>query len=63
MLSIFSFNLEIEMMQFFVITVIVSWLILLSKTPADKFVRITGGVLAGFAALVWMKEAWGKAIL
>lgn len=53
-LSILGFNLGIELMQLFVIALIVPWLILLSKTPAYKWVRIPGAVLAGIAATAWI---------
>ncbi len=55
-LSILGFNLGIELMQIGVIALVIPWLILLSQTPLYPFVRITGGVLAGVAALVWVTE-------
>ena len=53
-LSIFGFNLGIELMQLFVIGCTVPWLILLSMTPAHRWVRIGGAVLAGIAAVGWI---------
>lgn len=55
-LSILGFNIGIELMQLLVIMLIVPWLILLSQTPAYKWVRVTGAVLAGIAALAWIVE-------
>lgn len=55
-LSILGFNIGIELMQLFVVAVTVPWLILLSMTPVYKWIRITGAVLAGIAAAVWMTE-------
>jgi len=53
-LSILGFNLGIEMMQLFVIGITVPWLIVLSMTPAHKWVRIGGASLAAVAAIGWI---------
>ncbi len=53
-LSIFGFNLGIELMQLFVIACTVPWLILLSMTPAHQRVRIGGALLAAIAAVGWI---------
>ena len=53
-LSILGFNLGIEMMQIFVIAVMVPWLILLSLTPAHRWVRICSAALAVIAATGWI---------
>jgi len=55
-LSILGFNLGIELMQLFIILIIVPWLILLSNDPLYKWVRIPAAVLAGIAALGWIVE-------
>jgi hypothetical protein len=55
-LSVLGFNAGIEFMQLFVIAMIVPWLILWSETPAYKFLRITGAVLAGIAAVAWIVQ-------
>ncbi|MFT3980077.1 MAG: HupE/UreJ family protein [Ferruginibacter sp.] len=55
-ISILGFNLGIELMQLFIIALIVPWLILAAKTPYYKWLRITGAMLAGIAALAWMAE-------
>jgi len=63
-LSVLGFNAGIEIMQLFVIAMIVPWLILLSKTHAYNRVRITGAVLAAIAALAWIAQRTsGKANL
>ncbi|MBI1764278.1 MAG: HupE/UreJ family protein [Acidobacteria bacterium] len=53
-LSIFGFNLGIELMQVFVIAVTVPWLILLGLTPFYTRVRVSSAVLAALAALGWI---------
>jgi len=53
-LSIFGFNLGIELMQLFVIALTVPWLILLSLTPGHRWVRVGGAVLAAVAAAGWI---------
>ena len=55
-LSIFGFNLGIELMQLFIIALIVPWLILLSLTPFYKYVRIGGALFGTIAALAWILE-------
>ncbi len=55
-LSILGFNIGIELMQIFVITLIMPWLILLALTPAYKFVRIIGASFAAIAAVAWIVE-------
>ena len=55
-LSILGFNVGIELMQLFIILLIVPWLILLSRTALYKWVRIPAAVLAGIAALGWIVE-------
>lgn len=61
-LSILGFNLGIEIMQLFIIVLIVPWLILLSKTPGYKWIRTIFAASAGIAALAWIAErSTGKA--
>jgi len=55
-LSIFGFNLGIELMQLLVIVLIVPWLILLSQTSYYTWIRIPGAVFAGIAACGWTVE-------
>lgn len=55
-LSIFGFNIGIELMQLFVVGVTVPWLLLLARTPLYTPFRILGGMGAGVAALFWMAE-------
>jgi hypothetical protein len=55
-LSILGFNLGIEAMQLFVIAMIIPWLILVSKTPAYKWIRLPGAGMAAIAALAWITE-------
>ncbi|WP_343670591.1 HupE/UreJ family protein [Chitinophaga sp.] len=53
-LSILGFNVGIELMQLIVILFVMPWLIWLSRIPAYKYVRVTGAVLAGITATMWI---------
>ena len=55
-LSIFSFNIGIEIMQLLIIALVVPWLVILSRTPVYKWVRVTGASLAGIAAIAWILQ-------
>ena len=55
-LSLLGFNIGIELMQLFVILLVMPWFLLLSPYPVYKIVRIAGAVLAGIASLAWMFE-------
>ena len=55
-LSIFGFNVGIELMQLTVVAVAVPWLLILARTPFYAVVRIPGAVVAGAAAVAWMLE-------
>lgn len=55
-LSIVGFNAGIELMQLFIILLIVPWLILLSQTAWYGAVRVCGAVLAAIAAIAWIAE-------
>ncbi|WP_310589541.1 HupE/UreJ family protein [Dyadobacter sp. CY356] len=55
-LSILGFNVGIELMQLLIILVTIPWLILPSRTPAYRFVRLTGAFLAALAAIAWTVE-------
>ena len=53
-LSIFGFNLGIELMQLLVIALTAPWLILLSLTAAHRWVRVSGALLSAVAACGWI---------
>jgi len=55
-LSILGFNIGIELMQLFVILLVIPWIILLSGTTAYKNVRVAAAALAGIAAISWIAE-------
>jgi hypothetical protein len=55
-LTVFGFNLGIEMMQLLVVAATVPWLLLLARTPAYAFLRATGSIIAATAALGWIGE-------
>lgn len=55
-LSIFGFNVGIELMQLLVVGVTAPWLLLLARTPAYPPVRVLGAAAAALAALGWIAE-------
>jgi hypothetical protein len=55
-LSILGFNLGIEFMQLFIISLIIPWLILLSKTPYYKWYKNALAFIATIAAIAWIVE-------
>jgi len=55
-ISILGFNIGIELMQLFVILLVIPWLILLSKSAYHKWVRIAGAGLSALAATGWILE-------
>lgn len=54
--SILGFNSGIELMQCLIIASVVPWLILLSRTPAYRWVRVTGALGVSVIASGWMME-------
>lgn len=54
--SILGFNLGIETMQLIVVAAVLPSLIILSRTPAYTFFRLTGALFAGFASFGWIIE-------
>ncbi|MBD1365070.1 HupE/UreJ family protein [Mucilaginibacter sp. ZT4R22] len=55
-LSILGFNLGIELMQLFIIAIIIPWLIILSYNNLYKGLRVGGAITAGTASVGWMVE-------
>jgi len=55
-LSILGFNIGIELMQLFVMAMVIPWLLLLSRTPFYKWVRVGGALFGGIAAVAWIVE-------
>jgi len=55
-LSIFGFNVGIELMQLAIIGCIIPFLILLSKTNQYQWFRVTCAVLSAIAAIAWIIE-------
>ncbi|PWK27582.1 HupE/UreJ protein [Arcicella aurantiaca] len=55
-LSIFGFNIGIELMQLFIILLVFPILIVLSKTPYYKLFRQVGAIMMIIFALAWMVE-------
>jgi hypothetical protein len=56
--SLLGFNIGIELMQFFVIIIIMPWLLILSSYRIYKWVRIFGASLAGIASIAWFTERY-----
>jgi hypothetical protein len=54
--GILAFNLGIETMQLVVVLVTLPSLILMSRTRAYPFLRISGALFAGFASVGWIAE-------
>jgi hypothetical protein len=52
--SILGFNIGIELMQLAVIALTLPWLMVLSLTPAHRYVRSGGASLAAVAACGWI---------
>jgi hypothetical protein len=55
-LSILGFNIGIELMQLFVIVLVMPWLILMSDSKIYTYIRIGGAIFAAIAAIAWMSE-------
>lgn len=54
--SILGFNLGIETMQLIVVCAVLPTLVLLSRTPAYKGLRLIGATFAAFASVGWIVE-------
>ncbi len=57
-ISLLGFNLGIELMQVFVILLVMPWLLILSSDKIYTWVRITLASLAGIAAIAWVLERY-----
>lgn len=55
-LSILGFNAGIEIMQLFIVLLVMPWLILMSRSPAYPWFRRIMAILTAVAALAWMAE-------
>lgn len=55
-LSLLGFNIGIELMQLFVIILIMPWLLILSSTKVYKKVRIIGATFAIIFSIAWIIE-------
>jgi hydrogenase/urease accessory protein HupE len=55
-LSILGFNIGIELMQILVIAITIPWLLLLSRYKIYSWIRISGALFAGVAAMAWIVE-------
>ena len=57
-ISLFGFNLGIEIMQLFIILLVMPWLIILSSSKIYNWIRLFGAALAGIASISWMIERY-----
>jgi hypothetical protein len=55
-LSILGFNVGIELMQLFIMALIIPSLMLLSQTKSYTFIRTSGAIFAAIAAIAWIFE-------
>jgi hypothetical protein len=55
-LSVFGFNLGIELMQLFVIALTIPWLMLMSSMRFYRLFRVAAALLASIAAVAWIVE-------
>ena len=56
MFGILAFNLGIETMQLLVVAITMPSLVIMSRTRAYSFVRISGALFAGLASTGWILE-------
>jgi hypothetical protein len=54
--GVLAFNLGIETMQLVVVATTMPSLLLMSRTRAYRFLRVGGGLFAGFASVGWIAE-------
>lgn len=55
-LTVLAFNLGMETMQLVVVGLIVPWLILVSRTPFYKPIRLAGAYFRRLAAIGWIAQ-------
>lgn len=56
--SLLGFNIGIEMMQLFVIVLVMPWLLILSTYRIYKWIRIFGGIFTGIVSMAWAIERY-----
>lgn len=59
-LSLLGFNIGIEIMQLFIIIIVMPWLLLLSSYKLYKWIRIFGACFAAVASVSWILENFMK---
>jgi len=55
-LSLLGFNIGIELMQLFVIVLVIPWFLLLAPHKIYKRIQIIGAIIGGIAAMAWLVE-------
>ncbi len=61
-ISVLGFNLGIEVMQLWIILMVIPCLIFLSRTAYYSFFRVMAAIFAGIAALAWMMERYTQKV-
>lgn len=56
--SLLGFNLGIEIMQLFVIVLVMPWLLILSSYKIYKWIRVFGASFAGIVSIAWVIERY-----
>jgi hypothetical protein len=59
-ISLLGFNIGIEIMQLFVILIIMPWLLLLSTNKIYRYIRFIGGIFASIASIAWILERYSE---
>ncbi|WP_395064314.1 HupE/UreJ family protein [Flavobacterium sp.] len=55
-ISLLGFNIGIELMQLFVIVMIIPWFLILSTNKIYLYIRVIGALFASIAAIAWILE-------
>lgn len=58
LLSLLGFNIGIELMQLFIIIIVMPWLLLLSPFKIYQWIRLVGALCAGIASTAWAVERY-----
>lgn len=59
-ISLLGFNIGIEVMQLFVILIIMPWLLLLSTYEIYRYIRFIAAVFASIASIAWILERYSE---
>lgn len=59
-LSLLGFNIGIEIMQVFVIMIVMPWILILSKDKIYTYFRFFGAIFAAIASIAWILERYSE---